>query len=214
MHPTNKRAESQAWVEGVHSEDRMPQYNFSNVASAEKADRTGGVGDDDLHDMEFNFEHIEKYPENIELDLDATDLSSYVLLDTRGAEFTESTVSGPTFSLGTPEDIDQHSGTEESLASRKLTSAQLTSQPNTKNDEAICSWVPIPPGYRGIVPAEHQAFISASPSVAKSYVSLDSSEWVVVSARATHIGRDTQGLGTVFPSSSSPVSYKTKLEFD
>lgn len=204
-------SEHSDWVEGSHSEDRMPQYNFSNIASAQEADQATAVNDQLLFDVALDVEYIGGYPQTINLDNEEMEGTFVVLGSAPGLESFESAMAGQTSRL-TLDNIGDQAGTDMVLLPSKLTAAHLVAQNAPLQREPITRWVLETPGF----PAQAAADYAPEPSLVSTYtethVSYDNYEWVDISSGTVDLDRDTQGFGSISTTLSDSATYGDELE--
>lgn len=212
--------EHRDWAEGSHSEDRMPQYNTTNIASAQEVDHATAVGDQDLYDMILNKQYTGGYPQKIPLELekklkgmDETVVSLGHAQDVESFEVVTAAMADRIFS-GPLDNIDGQAATDETLAQRELTEAHvhLVGQGGSGQHDPVSRWIPALPGYPSKAAAGQQPGVSPLSNYPETLVSYDNSDWVDVSTGSTNLDRDTQGLGSMF--SNGYASYSDELELD
>lgn len=191
------------WVEGSHSEDRTPQYNLSNVASAQEADQTTAVGDRDLYDMALAVQYTGEYLQTIQ-EFETTDDAFVLLGRPLGIESFEARMSGR-ISNNTREDLNNQSDIEDIFVVGRNVSVQ---------HESIRRWIPAVPGYPVEGAAEQRPGMRPSSEGTESHVKCDDSDWVDIPPGSTNIDRDTQGLGSVFSTFPDWASNSDELELD
>lgn len=204
--------EYNGWVEGSHSEDRMPQYNFSNIASAQEANQATAVGDQHLYDMALNIEYTGAYPQTIPLELDETAEDLVILGRELGLEAFEMIMAGQTSSSTLGSTSDQ-AGTDETLVP-PLTEAHFAGQSGHAQHGYVSRWVSEVPGYRDETATECSQGTSLLSDYTETQADYDNSDWVNVSTGSVSIDQNTQGAGSKFSSFLSCASYSDELELD
>lgn len=199
------------WVEGSHSEDRMPQYNFSNIASAQEADQATAVGDQDLFDMALDIEYTGGYPQTIHLNNEEMEETFVVLGRALGLESFESAMAGQTSSLAL-DNINDQAGTDMVPLPSKLTAAHLVAQNAPGQCEPITRWVLDIPGYLAQAAADYPPELLPISNYTETHVSYDNSDWVDISSGPADLDRDTQGFGSIFTTLSDSATYGDELE--
>lgn len=204
--------EKNGWVEGSHSEDRMPQYNFSNIASAQEADQATAANDQLLHDMALNINYAGTYPQILPLELD--EMAEGLVIPERdtGVEAFETVMAKPTWRRS-PEGISDQAGTDETLLP-PLTEAHIAGLYGPEQHGYINRWIPEVPGYRDETASVYSQETSPWSNYAETPVSGENPDWVNVSAGSATIDWEIQGLGSRFSSFMSSASYSEELELD
>lgn len=148
----NGNPELNDWAEGSHSEDRMPQYNLTNVASSQEADQAAAIGDDLLPDMRLDIQYTGNYPQSVHFELDEAD-ESFIVVG-RAPSF-EAVMANET--PGDPlERIENHTELEDALQLPELTAAHYAGQNGSVQRQDIQDWISELPAWWNAAAARNQ----------------------------------------------------------
>lgn len=173
----------------------MPQYNFSNIASAQDAaPQATALGDQDLFDMASAVGHTASYRQTISLHDQEVQEDTFVVL-------------GRARAIDALESFDAAMARHPSDAALDNVNNQASAHPVIQNGsvqrEPISRWLRDIPGYQRQAATGYHPVLSPVSNYPETYVSHDNSDDLVnISNGPANVDRDTQGAGFMFTTSS------------